>query len=108
MITITANLGRDEVFSLTADGHAHGQRNENDHDLVCCAASTLLCTLANSCAQLDDVNVTYHARSGYGHVLVNNCEELWDEVSSRFRMALDGLEGLAMQYPQSIRIDVDN
>lgn len=108
MITITANLGRDEVFSLTADGHANGQRNENDHDLVCCAASTILCMLANSCARLEDVNVTYHQRSGYGHVLVNNCEELWGEVSSRFRMALDGLEGLAMQYPQCLRIVGDN
>lgn len=109
MINIEATLGEDAAFSLTAEGHAHADRNEHDHDLVCCAVSTILCTLANSCVQLDDVNTVYHSKPGYGHVMVTNVTEaLWGEVESRFRMALDGLEVLAMQYPACIKMQLSD
>lgn len=93
---------------ISASGHAHAARNENDHDLVCCAVSTLLGTLANSCAQIEDVNVIYQTSSGNGLVTVVNIPvDLWAEIASRFRMAMDGLEVLAMQYPQSIKISME-
>jgi len=106
MINIEASIGVDHVFTLTAEGHAHADRNENDHDLVCCAVSTIICTLANSCAQMEDVNTVYHSKHGYGHVNVTSVpEDLWGEIVSRFQMAVDGLTVLALQYPDSIKID---
>lgn len=105
MIRIHASLGKDEAFCLSAEGHAGARRNEYDHDLVCCAVSTLMGTLANSCALIEDVNVVYHANSGNALVTVTKItEEIWPEIASRFRMALDGLQGLAMQYPGSLKV----
>lgn len=107
MIVINAELGKDLAFTITADGHAHAQRNEEDHDLVCCAVSTIMCTLATSCANID-VNTVYHAGHGHATVTVTDCMELWREVSARFQMAVDGLIALEHQYPQSIRMTVVN
>lgn len=109
MINVTAALGRDGVFSLTADGHAGAPRNEDGRDLVCCAVSTIMGVLANSCAQIEDINTTYHTGNGYAQVVVNNIsEEIWHEINSRYQMAVDGLEGLAVQYPQCLHVSVGN
>ena len=97
MIKILASLGTEEAFTISAQGHAQAARNENDHDLVCCAVSTLLGTLANSCAWVGDVNVT----------VTNISDDLWGEIASRFRMAMDGLEVLREQYPESLKISVE-
>ena len=105
MIKIHASLGKEEAFMLSAEGHANAARNENDHDLVCCAVSTLFGTLANSCAMIEDINTVYHAASGNALVTVTNItDDLWAEVASRFRMATDGLQALAIQYPESLRV----
>lgn len=109
MISITAEMGRDSVFSLTAEGHAGADRNEDGRDLVCCAVSTIFGTLANSCAQIDDVNTVYHSRHGYAHCVVTNIpDDLWAEINSRYQMAVDGLEALAMQYTQCLHVSVEN
>lgn len=105
MIIVHASLGRDEAFCLSAQGHANAMRNECDHDMVCCAVSTLMGTLANSCALIEDVNTVYHAASGNALVTVSKIpEEIWPEIASRFRMAMDGLQGLAIQYPKSLKV----
>lgn len=108
MIVIHAELGRDLTFSISADGHAHAARNEEDHDLVCCAVSTIMCTLATSCANVEEVNTVYHTSSGHAMVTVTDCMELWCEIAARFQMAVDGLMALGQQYPQSIRMTVEN
>lgn len=107
MIIIDAQM-KSDYFALTADGHANAARNDDGRDLVCCAVSTIMGTLANSCALIDDVSTMYTTRSGYAHIFVNNCGELWCEVCSRFQMAVDGLNALAAQYPQSLRVTVEN
>ena len=106
MIHAKVTYGRGGAFSLTAEGHAHAARNENGRDLVCCAVSTIFGTLANSCTQLDGVNTTYHNKPGYGHIVVTGVpENLWGVVDARFQMAADGLAVLAIQYPDSIRVE---
>ena len=107
MIIVRAeSMGKWDTFSISADGHANAARNEENHDLVCCAVSTLMGTLANSCARIEDVNTIYQSSHGHALVTVTNIpEEIWHEIASRFTMAMDGLEGLAEQYPDSLRID---
>lgn len=96
-------------FSLTAEGHANADRNEDGRDLVCCAVSTVMGMLANSCARIEDVNTVYHSRSGYAHVAVCSIPvDLWAEINSRFQMVLDGLEALAEQYPECLTVEAAN
>ena len=103
MIQVKAYFGHN-VFSLLAEGHANAERNEDGRDLVCCAVSTIMTTLANSCTKLADVKTHYAPKSGYGKVYVTAPTHQRDAVEARFQMALDGLAVLAMQYPESIKI----
>lgn len=107
MIRIIAEMGLDGSFTLTADGHARADRNEDGRDLVCCAVSTIMGVLANSCAQIEDVSTVYHSRHGYAHCAVTGIpEDLWAEINSRYQMAVDGLEALSVQYPQCLEVSV--
>ena len=93
-------------FSVEADGHAGADRNEHGHDLVCCAISTLICTLANSCAQLQGPATVYHTLDGFARLTVSNTRTCPDEVRARLQMLLDGLHALEVQYPQNIRLKI--
>lgn len=105
MIKIFASQYNGEAYVLSATGHAGGERNEQDHDLVCCAVSTLMGTLANSCAQLQEVKTIYRQTSGDALLRVKKVPaDMREEVAIRFRMALDGLQGLAQQYPECLRV----
>ena len=107
MIKILACMGENAAFVLKAEGHANAERNEKDHDLVCCAVSTLVCTLANSCAMVEDVNTTYRQESGNALLTVDKItKERRQEIAIRFRMAADGLQGLQEQYPDSLRVTI--
>lgn len=104
MINIAITIGED-AYMLTADGHANAPRNDQDHDPVCCAVSTIVQTLAFSCALIEDVCTVFHTSSGHAMVTVTRFDELEGEITSRFQMAADGLEALAEQYPEFIRLD---
>lgn len=109
MIRVEAIMGTDGDFSLTAEGHAQADRNEDGRDLVCCAVSTVMGMLANSCALIEDVRTVYHSRSGYGQVTVTGIpDDLWAEINSRFQMAVDGLEALSVQYPKCLAVEAAN
>lgn len=105
MINIAITIGED-AYMLTADGHANAPRNDKDNDLVCCAVSTIVQTLAFSCAIMEDVCTVYHTSSGHAMVTVTRFDELEGEITSRFQMAADGLTALAEQYPECIRLDL--
>lgn len=94
-------------FTVIADGHACAPRNEDGRDLVCCSISCLLTTLANSCAQLDGVQTIYKTTSGMAELYVSNTLADPAGIDARLQMAVDGLTGLAQQYPQSIRMTVE-
>lgn len=106
MIHITATIAAEDAYMLTADGHADAGRNEQDHDLLCAAVSAIVQTLAFSCAQIDEVSTVYHTSSGHATLVVTNYDELEGEITPRFRMALDGLEALAQQYPEHISVAI--
>lgn len=107
MINIEATINAEDAYMLTADGHAGADRNEQDHDLLCAAVSAIVQTLAFSCAQIEEVSTVYHTSSGHATLVVTNYGELEGEITPRFRMALDGLEGLAQQYPGHIRVKIN-
>lgn len=98
---------KDEPFSLTASGHARAARNEDNHDLLCCAVSTIVQTLGVSCASLPDVQTTYHQAVGLAELLVTGTEAHWDQLVPRFQMAIDGLNVLTNQYPQHVSLSVE-
>lgn len=108
MIHIKVNMGYLNVFMLTAEGHANAERNEDGRDLVCCAVATIFGTLANSCKRLSYVETEYISQSGYGCVKVtgldHSTEDEWQQINARFQMAVDGLEAMAVQYPQCLWI----
>lgn len=107
MTTIEATINAEDAFMLTADGHADGNRNEEDHDLVCAAISAIIQTLAISCAQIDEVSTVYHTSAGHATVCVTNFDELEAEIHARYRMALDGLEALQRQYPRLVCVKIN-
>lgn len=108
MIHVKAQMGDDSTFSLYIEGHARAERNEHDHDLVCCAVSTIIGTLAASCMQIEDVNTIHHGRKGNALVTVTGIpDDLWAEINARYQMAVDGLTSLAAQYPKSLEIECD-
>ena len=104
MIEVKARWGNN-CFSLEAEGHANAERNEDGRDLVCCAVATIMTTLANSCTKMEGADTHYAPKSGHGKVFVMADDEHRDGVEARFQMALDGLTVLAMQYPESIKIN---
>jgi uncharacterized protein YsxB (DUF464 family) len=95
-----------EPFSLTARGHVGAARNKNNHDLVCCAVSTIVQTLGVSCASLMEVETVYHRSDGFAEILVTGTETHWDQLVPRFQMAIEGLTVLANQYPQNVSLTV--
>lgn len=96
-----------EPFVLTADGHANAPRNEDGRDLVCCAVSTLVQTLAASCAQIPGVRTTYRKESGRTKIHLADTEAHWDELIPRFNMVITGIQVLAEQYPESVSLTVE-
>lgn len=96
-----------EPFSLTARGHAEAARNEDGHDLVCCAVSTIIQTLGVSCASLMEVETVYHRADGFARILVTGTEAHWEQLVPRFQMAIEGLTVLASQYPQHVSLSVE-
>lgn len=96
-----------EPWRMTVTGHADAIRNEEGHDLVCCAVSTIVQTLGVSCANLMDVNTTFHTSKGFADILVTGTESHWDVLLPRFDMALDGLRVLQSQYPQCIEVKIE-
>lgn len=100
---------KDEPFALRAIGHAGVDRSTCDHDLVCCAASTIIQMLAVSCAQVEGISTRYHAvkEKALEEILITGTEAHWDELVPRFQMAIDGLTLLANQYPQNVSLLVE-
>lgn len=91
-------------MSLRMQGHANAQRNEHDHDLVCCAASILVQTLVRSCGLYPGVAVVGDAASGNVNIRIDSEKVGQAAALHRFQMCMDGLEMLEKSYPQSLRV----
>lgn len=96
---------------IVAEGHANAKRNEDGRDLVCCAISTLLYTLANSLHNMEGVHTTFETREGDGRAELNawtNEAAVGYGLHERAQVIIDGLEAMAEQYPQCVQVTVDN
>lgn len=101
MIEIRAKY---DPLSLKMDGHAQSERNEHDHDLVCCAASMLVQALVRSCALYPGIAVVGEAGSGHIDFRLE-CDKVGQAPAlHRFQMCMDGLEMLEKSYPQSLHV----
>ena len=93
-----------EDLSLRMEGHAGAERNAQDHDLVCCAASILFQTLVRSCGLAHGVRVIGDAESGKASIRIDSDKVGNAAAIHRFQMCLDGLEMLEKSYPQNLRV----
>lgn len=107
-MTVIDIIRKPNSFSIVATGHANAPRNEDGRDLVCCAISTLMCTLANSCAQIMGPATVYHTKSGMAELTVANVMTAPDEIKPRLQMLIDGFRVLEQQYPQNIRMTIED
>lgn len=105
-MTVIDVIRKPNSVTVIAAGHAMAERNEDGHDLVCCAISTLMTALAISCANLEGPATIYHTSGGYAELTIQNVQTLPDEVRARVQMLIDGLTVLSQQYPQNIRMTI--
>lgn len=109
-MTVIDIVKRRDMVDIVADGHANAPRNEDGRDLVCCAISTLMCAAANSLARVEGPRVMYHTlpETGHAELMVKGVDNAPGEVWPRVQMLIDGLDVLSTQYPQSIRMTIEN
>lgn len=92
-------------MELTMTGHACAEHNGEGHDLVCCAASVLVQSLAYYAQRKDCIEVDGHFRKGDARVKLRPFGGHYCEARTAFAVTLSGLEMLAAAYPQHISID---
>lgn len=107
-MTVIDIIRKPNSFTVVASGHANAKRNEDGRDLVCCAVATIMTTLANSCAQIKGPATVYHTQSGLAELTVTNVMAAPDEVKPRLQMMVDGFRVLEQQYPQNIRMTIED
>ena len=89
-------------YGIEMKGHAGAAVNAQEHDLVCCAASTLIQTLLYSLSR-QEVMVDHDVEDGYMRVSMHDDRDFGREVAQTFMTVEDGLEMLATAYPECIR-----
>ena len=104
MITVREDY---DHMTITMEGHADAMQ-ENGVDAVCAAASMILQTLVYSISQdvrLQLVNsIEKRLEPGDAMVRIVPHPLYVARAMHKYQMACDGLEMLAQNYPQSIRI----
>lgn len=95
----------DKAFCLQVYGHA--RTAPKGEDLVCCAASTLIYTAAQSALELYENGALIQfpdtaLNSGNAQVAAVAVPESMERVEQMFRTVATGLEMLARQYPEYV------
>lgn len=100
MTTITADRA---TKTLTVEGHAGAKRNEQGHDLVCCALSTL-------------AQCYYYAGLKKGYMMELQSDQAYlmarpdarkadaEEIAAIFEGYALGMELIAENYPEHVQI----
>ena len=93
---------------LTVTGHAKSA--EPGHDLICCAASTLVYTLGANVANMADAgqvrNPVIKTLEGEAEICCNPRHNLKASVTLVFDSVCVGLELLANQYPEYVQYEI--
>lgn len=100
------NITETEIYAY---GHSNAPRNEQDNDLVCCAVSTLMCTLAREVEKhwLSGNTKAYplvELKAGDSIVYCEPTRRAKKVVEETFSTIANGFRGLAEQYPDYIKI----
>ena len=90
-------------YGLVVDGHAGSMLNDNNHDLVCCAVSTLMYTLVYSLRR-QGVKIEYTVWDGHMELRVKSDREFNRDVAQSFLVVEHGLEMLATAYEENLKI----
>lgn len=102
MIHVTID---EKELAVCMTGHADAARNEADHDLVCCAASVLVQTLAYTAQEDDGMSARARLRKGDAFVQLMTCNGYYKRGKTYMRMLQRGMEMLQEAYPACIHID---
>ena len=91
-------------WCITMKGHAGAPVNPQGHDLVCCAASTLIQTLIYSASKRGYL-MEHEAGDGYERVgIARGRQQLDEELHSAFTTVEHGLDMLEEAYPECIQV----
>ena len=99
-MTIVTYKGKDEVFELTAEGHAGYA--EKGQDIVCAGVSAIVYALIGWLENNIESYVSIDERNGE---VVIACEGD-EQVEAVFYMAAIGIENIANTYPDHVEIDI--
>lgn len=91
-------------LAVCVTGHADAPRNDADHDLVCCAVSVLIQTLAYTGQEDDGLSTEGYLRKGDAYVRLIPCNGYYKRGKTYMRMLQRGLEMLQESYPGHIHV----
>lgn len=90
-------------YGLSVEGHAGAEKNDQGHDLVCAAVSTLMHTLRYSlCKQY--VEHACEEEDGHMEIRMQRDKDFDRETAQTFLVIEQGLEMLERAYPEHIKI----
>lgn len=88
---------------ITVQGHAQAKKNEQGHDLVCCAVSTLTQAAAYAVEKLG-LCMAWEIGNGYWRMGMTQ-QEPTAQQRTLMGAVEAGMEMLSQAYPQHIRVD---
>ena len=94
-------------YGLIVDGHAGAPRNEQNHDLVCCAVSTLMQTLLYSASRQGHM-IDHDTTEGHMEIRVHEDDTFDRMLAQTFMVVEDGLQMLVDAYPGQIKFVDEN
>lgn len=111
MIKATLIKKMDEC-RIQMHGHAEAERNEQDNDLVCCAASTMVQQLMWGVMHRSMASIEGHCEPGDVELVIRcdnekpgslmNYTLVWDRMDFLF----EGLSMLEEEYPDSVDVQI--
>lgn len=89
-----------ETLALLVQGHAGA--GEKGKDLICCAVSVLVQTLAETGRTLGTVEARLEA--GNAQVRLHPAPLCWMEAAQRYQAIIDGLRAVARTAPEHVQM----
>ncbi len=105
-VTFHSSRAREGFRGFTAEGHA-GATGEREYDLVCCAVSVLTVTAANALEKVARVRPVEAEGDGLVTCFLPEgmSDGAWKTAQIIFRTMECGLESIAAEYPEQLRIE---
>ena len=105
---INARIYTDKVpYVVLMDGHAGAKRDENDRDLVCCAASFSLQAFARWMERNHHGRISGTAEPGYTRMAIHPYEGHVMAVKKRLAYMEDELKTLQEEHPECVAVSTN-